>query len=146
MLCGVDIDHAQGLAGHSDADVAVHALMDALLGAAGLGDIGELFPDTDPAFRDASSMRLLGKVMAWLTRNGWSVENADVTVICERPRLAGYRLEMRENLAVALGVASDAVSVKATTTEGMGFEGRGEGIAAAAVCLLTREEQAPAER
>ncbi len=85
MLCGVDIDHAQGLAGHSDADVAVHALMDALLGAAGLGDIGELFPDTDPAFQDASSMRLLDKVMAWLTQNGWSVENADVTVICERP-------------------------------------------------------------
>jgi 2-C-methyl-D-erythritol 2,4-cyclodiphosphate synthase len=144
VLCGVDIDHAQGLAGHSDADVAVHALMDALLGAAGLGDIGALFPDTDPAFRDASSMRLLGKVMAWLTQNGWSVENADVTVICERPRLAGYRLEMRENLAAALGVASDAVSVKATTTEGMGFEGRGEGIAAMAVCLLAREEQAPA--
>ena len=144
MLCGVDIDHAQGLAGHSDADVAVHALMDALLGASGLGDIGELFPDTDPAFQDASSMRLLGKVMAWLAQNGWSVENADVTVICERPRLAGYRLEMRENLAAALGVASDAVSVKATTTEGMGFEGRGEGIAAMAVCLLAREDKAPA--
>ena len=118
--------------------------MDALLGASGLGDIGELFPDTDPAFQDASSMRLLGKVMAWLTQNGWSVENADVTVICERPRLAGYRLEMRENLAAALGVASDAVSVKATTTEGMGFEGRGEGIAASAVCLLAREDMAPA--
>jgi 2-C-methyl-D-erythritol 2,4-cyclodiphosphate synthase len=144
VLCGVDIDHAQGLAGHSDADVAVHALMDALLGASGLGDIGELFPDTDPAFQDASSMRLLGKVMAWLAQNGWSVENADVTVICERPRLAGYRLEMRENLAAELGVASDAVSVKATTTEGMGFEGRGEGIAAMAVCLLAREGKAPA--
>ena len=145
MLCGAEIDHAQGLAGHSDADVAVHALMDALLGASGLGDIGELFPDTDPAFQDASSMTLLDKVMAWLTRTGWSVVNADVTVICERPRLAGYRLEMRETLAAALGVASDAVSVKATTTEGMGFEGRGEGIAATAVCLLAREEQAPAE-
>jgi 2-C-methyl-D-erythritol 2,4-cyclodiphosphate synthase len=140
VLCGVDIDHAQGLAGHSDADVAVHALMDALLGASGLGDIGELFPDTDPAFQDASSMHLLGKVMVWLTQNGWSVVNTDVTVICERPRLAGYRLEMRENLAAALGVASDAVSVKATTTEGMGFEGRGEGIAATAVCLLARED------
>jgi 2-C-methyl-D-erythritol 2,4-cyclodiphosphate synthase len=146
VLCGVDIDYAQGLAGHSDADVAVHALMDALLGATGLGDIGEMFPDTDPAFQDASSMQLLGKVMAWLTQNGWSVVNADVTVICERPRLAGYRLEMRENLAAALCVASDAVSVKATTTEGMGFEGRGEGIAASAVCLLTRQGQAPAER
>jgi 2-C-methyl-D-erythritol 2,4-cyclodiphosphate synthase len=140
VLCGVDIDHAQGLAGHSDADVAVHALMDALLGASGLGDIGELFPDTDPAFQDASSMHLLGKVMVWLTQNGWSVVNTDVTVICERPRLAGYRLEMRENLAAALGVASDAVSVTATTTEGMGFEGRGEGIAATAVCLLARED------
>lgn len=138
VLCGVSVDHAQGLAGHSDADVGVHALMDALLGAAGLGDIGELFPDTDPAFRDASSMDLLEKVILWLSRNGWEVGNADVTLVCERPRLAGYRLEMRERLAAALGLASDAVSVKATTTEGMGFEGRGEGIAALAVCLLTR--------
>ena len=138
MLCGVRIDHAQGLAGHSDADVGVHALMDALLGAAGLGDIGELFPDTDPAFEGASSMALLEKVMAWLSKGGWEVANADVTLVCERPRIAGYRLEMREVLATALGVASDAVSVKATTTEGMGFEGRGEGIAALAVCLLGR--------
>ncbi len=138
MLCGVHIDHAQGLAGHSDADAGVHALMDALLGAAGLGDIGELFPDTDPAFEGASSMDLLERVMAWLSRNGWEVANADVTIVCERPRLSGYRLEMRERLAAALGVASDAVSVKATTTEGMGFEGRGEGIAAHAVCLLSR--------
>ena len=138
MLCGVPIDHVQGLAGHSDADVAVHALMDALLGAAGLGDIGELFPDTDPAFEGASSMVLLERVMAWLIRNGWEIANADVTIVCERPRLSGYRLEMRERLAAALGVASDAVSVKATTTEGMGFEGREEGIAAHAVCLLSR--------
>lgn len=138
MLCGVPIDHVQGLAGHSDADVAVHALMDALLGAAGLGDIGELFPDTDPAFEGASSMVLLERVMAWLIRNGWEIANADVTIVCERPRLSGYRQEMRERLAAALGVASDAVSVKATTTEGMGFEGRGEGIAAHAVCLLSR--------
>jgi 2-C-methyl-D-erythritol 2,4-cyclodiphosphate synthase len=112
--------------------------MDALLGAAGLGDIGELFPDTDPAFEGASSMELLDKVMAWLSQGGWEVANADVTLVCERPRVAGYRLEMREKLADALGVASDAVSVKATTTEGMGFEGRGEGIAALAVCLLSR--------
>lgn len=138
VLCGVSIDHPQGLAGHSDADVGVHALMDALLGAAGLGDIGELFPDTDPAFKDASSMDLLEKVIVWLSNNGWEVGNADVTLVCERPRLAGYRLEMRERLAATLGLASDAVSVKATTTEGMGFEGRGEGIAALAVCLLTR--------
>jgi len=134
----VHIDHAPGLAGHSDADVAVHALMDALLGAAGLGDIGELFPDTDPAFEGASSMDLLERVVAWLTKNGWRLENADVTLVCERPRVAGYRLEMRERLSAALDVASDAVSVKATTTEGMGFEGRGEGIAALAVCLLSR--------
>jgi 2-C-methyl-D-erythritol 2,4-cyclodiphosphate synthase len=138
VLCGVLIDHAQGLAGHSDADVAVHALMDALLGAAGLGDIGELFPDTDPAFEGASSMLLLERVIGWLASNGWAVENADVTIVCERPRLSGYRLEMRERLAAALGVASDAVSVKATTTEGMGFEGLGEGIGAHAVCLLRR--------
>lgn len=132
------VDHAEGLAGHSDADVAAHALMDALLGASGLGDIGELFPDTDPAFEGASSMLLLERVIAWLASNGWEVENADVTIVCERPRLSGYRLEMRERLAAALGVASDAVSVKATTTEGMGFEGRGEGIGAHAVCLLSR--------
>ena len=138
MLCGVDVDHPQGLAGHSDADVGVHALMDALLGAAGLGDIGELFPDTDPAFEGASSMELLQMVMVWLSKGGWEVANADVTIVCERPRLSGYRLEMRERLAAALGVASDAVSVKATTTEGMGFEGRGEGIAALAICLLSR--------
>jgi 2-C-methyl-D-erythritol 2,4-cyclodiphosphate synthase len=140
VLCGVEIDHPQGLAGHSDADVAVHALMDALLGAAGLGDIGELFPDTDPAFAGASSIDLLDKVMAWLVKGGWGVANADITLVCERPRLAGYRLEMREGLAAALDVASDAVSVKATTTEGMGFEGRGEGIAAFAVCLLMRPD------
>ena len=102
MLCGVDIDHAQGLAGHSDADVAVHALMDALLGASGLGDIGELFPDTDPAFEGASSVALLERVIAWLANAGWRVENADVTIVCERPRLSGYRLEMRERLAGAL--------------------------------------------
>ncbi len=132
------VDHAEGLAGHSDADVAVHALMDALLGAAGLGDIGELFPDTDPAFAGVSSMVLLTRVIAWLSSNGWAVENADVTIVCERPKLSGYRLEMRECLAAALRVASDAVSIKATTTEGMGFEGRGEGIAAHAVCLLSR--------
>ena len=138
MLCGVSIDHAQGLAGHSDADVAVHALMDALLGASGLGDIGELFPNTDPAFEGASSVALLERVVAWLSQTGWTVENADITIVCERPRLSGYRLEMRERLAAALRVGSDAVSVKATTTEGMGFEGRGEGIAAHAVCLLSR--------
>ena len=138
MLCGVEIDHPKGLAGHSDADVAAHAVIDALLGAAGLGDIGELFPDTDPAFKGISSLELLRRVVARLSEDGWLVANVDVTLVCERPRLAGYRPAMREGLAGALGVASDAVSVKATTTEGMGFEGRGEGIAAHAVCLLNR--------
>lgn len=118
--------------------------MDALLGAAGLGDIGELFPDTDPAFAGASSLKLLDKVVAWLGSSRWTIENADVTIVCERPRIAGYRLEMREALAAVLGLDSDAVSVKATSTEGMGFEGRGEGIAAMAVCLLSRTDSLPA--
>jgi 2-C-methyl-D-erythritol 2,4-cyclodiphosphate synthase len=139
VLCGVEIDHPQGLAGHSDADVAVHALMDALLGAAGLGDIGESFPDTDPALAGVSSVALLEQVSARLTAAGWAIANADVTIVCERPKLASYRQEMKDRVAAALGVTSDAVSVKATTTEGMGFEGRGEGVAAVAVCLLARE-------
>ena len=138
MLCGVEIAHPQGLAGHSDADVGAHALMDALLGAAGLGDIGDLVPDTDPAYAGISSIELLRRVGARLGEGGWLVANVDVTLVCQRPRLAGYRPAMREELAGALGLAGDAVSVKATTTEGMGFEGRGEGIAAHAVCLLSR--------
>jgi 2-C-methyl-D-erythritol 2,4-cyclodiphosphate synthase len=138
VLCGVAVPHAEGLSGHSDADVAVHALMDALLGAAGMADIGALFPDTDPAFKDACSVDLLADVAARLGAAGWRVENADVTLVCERPRLAPHRDAMRRRLAAALGVACDAVNVKATTTEGMGFEGRGEGIAAQAVCLLSR--------
>jgi 2-C-methyl-D-erythritol 2,4-cyclodiphosphate synthase len=112
--------------------------MDALLGAAGLGDIGELFPDTDPAFADVSSVALLGQVSARLAAAGWALANADVTIVCERPKLAGYRQQMKDRVAAALGVSSGAVSVKATTTEGMGFEGRGEGVAAVAVCLLAR--------
>ena len=136
MICGVPVDHPRGLAGHSDADVGVHALMDAMLGAAGLGDIGELFPDTDPAFSGVPSIDLLRRVSATVTETGWSVGNVDLTLVCERPRLAGYRPRMRAALAAAMGVERSAVSVKATTTEGMGFEGRGEGIAALAVCLL----------
>jgi 2-C-methyl-D-erythritol 2,4-cyclodiphosphate synthase len=138
VLCGVEIDHPRGLAGHSDADVGVHALMDALLGAAGLGDIGELFPDTDPAYAGVSSVELLRRVSARIREAGWEVVNVDVTLVCERPRLADSRPAMRQGLAGALGLAGDAVSVKATTTEGMGFEGRGEGTAALAVCLLSR--------
>jgi 2-C-methyl-D-erythritol 2,4-cyclodiphosphate synthase len=114
--------------------------MDALLGAAALGDIGELFPDTDPAFRDASSIGMLARVAQWLRKSGYTVQNVDVTIVCERPRLSGYRGEMRERLAEALGCGPDAVGVKATTTEGLGFEGRGEGIAAQAVCLVSRGE------
>jgi 2-C-methyl-D-erythritol 2,4-cyclodiphosphate synthase len=112
--------------------------MDALLGAAGLGDIGDLFPDSDPAFAGISSIELLRRVTARASKAGWLVANVDLTLVCERPRLADRRPAMRDALAGALGVASDAVSVKATTTEGMGFEGRGEGIAAHAVCLLSR--------
>jgi len=127
-----------GLAGHSDADVATHALIDALLGAAGLADIGALFPDTDAAYAGADSVGLLSEVVARLAVAGWRVGNADVVVICEKPKLAPYREAMRARLASALGVSTDAVGVKATTTEGMGFTGRGEGIAAQAVCLLER--------
>jgi 2-C-methyl-D-erythritol 2,4-cyclodiphosphate synthase len=118
--------------------VALHALMDAMLGAAGLGDIGEFFPDTDPAFEGVSSVNLLEQVAARLHEAGWALANADITIVCERPRLSAYRAEMRGRLATALGVQADAVGVKATTTEGMGFEGRGEGVAALAVCLLAR--------
>lgn len=139
MLCGVEVDHPQGLAGHSDADVAVHALMDALLGAAGLGDIGELFPDTDEAFRDVSSMELLRQVVERLAWEGWAVENVDLVLVCERPRLAPYRQAMRERLGAVLDVGPSAVGLKGTTSEGMGWEGRGEGISATAVCLLSRE-------
>jgi 2-C-methyl-D-erythritol 4-phosphate cytidylyltransferase/2-C-methyl-D-erythritol 2,4-cyclodiphosphate synthase len=138
VLCGVEVDHPQGLAGHSDADVAVHALIDALLGAAGAGDIGELFPDSDEAYRDVSSMRLLRLVMERLAWDGWAVENADVTIVCEQPRIGPYRQAMRARLATQLDVDVDAVGVKGTTTEGMGYEGRGEGISATAVCLLSR--------
>ena len=138
MLCGVEVDHARGLAGHSDADVAVHALIDALLGAAGMGDIGRLFPDTDPAYKDASSIELLATVAAGVAEAGWCIENVDVTVVCEWPKLSDHRDDMRRCLAAALAIDAGAVNVKATTTEGMGFEGRGEGIAAQAVCLLSR--------
>jgi 2-C-methyl-D-erythritol 2,4-cyclodiphosphate synthase len=139
VLCGVEVDHPQGLAGHSDADVAVHALIDALLGAAALGDIGELFPDSDEAYRGADSMTLLRQVADRLAYEGWAVENVDLVVVCERPRLAPYREAMRGRLAAVLGVTAAAVGLKGTTSEGMGWEGRGEGISATAVCLLSRE-------
>lgn len=136
VLGGVRIEHSLGLAGHSDADVLVHAVIDALLGAAGLGDIGQLFPDSDPAFAGASSMRLLDDVVRRIAGAGWRVVNVDAVVVCEAPRVAHHGEAMRVSLARTLGVSEADVGVKGTTTERMGFEGRGEGIAATAVCLL----------
>ena len=138
MLCGLEIAYHRGLSGHSDADVATHAVIDAILGAAGMGDIGALFPDTDPAYEDASSLALLREVVARVAQAGWRVVNVDLVIVAERPRLAPHRAAMATLLAAALRVGSDAVGVKATTTEGMGFEGRGEGVSATAVCLLER--------
>ena len=137
VLGGVEIEHELGLLGHSDADVLAHALADAVLGALREGDIGRLFPDTDPAFRDADSMGLLAVVGALARERGWVVLDADCVLILERPKIAPYRDAMRANLAAALGVGIDAVGVKATTTEGLGFTGRQEGVAAQAVVLLS---------
>jgi 2-C-methyl-D-erythritol 2,4-cyclodiphosphate synthase len=145
VLCGVEIPHEVGLAGHSDADVAAHAVMDALLGAAGLGDIGELYPDDDPRFENASSIELLGEVRRRLHAANWMVDSIDVVLVLERPHLAPYRRVMRKSLAAVLELRVGAVSVKATTTEGMGFEGRGEGVSALAVCLAHRTKDAAAD-
>jgi len=139
ILGGVEIPYEKGLLGHSDADVLTHALMDALLGAAALGDIGKLFPDNDPAFEGADSVGLLREVCRVLSEHGWRVGNVDCTVIAQRPKLAPHIPQMRENLAAAMGVTVDRVSVKATTEEGLGFSGEGLGIAAHAVALI--EEQ-----
>jgi 2-C-methyl-D-erythritol 2,4-cyclodiphosphate synthase len=140
ILGGVDIPHEEGLAGHSDADVLTHAVIDALLGAAALGDIGQHFPDTDERFKDADSLELLRTVVTYLGEHGWEVGNVDATVILERPKLAPYRDAIRASLAGALGLPEDAVNVKATTGERMGFVGRGEGAAAMAVATLDRSE------
>lgn len=137
VLCGVEVPHTHGLDGHSDADVAVHALMDALLGALGEGDIGRHFPDSDPSYKGISSMRLLEHVMGIVRDHGYRVGNVDVTIVAQRPKLAPFIPTMRENLVRALGI--DAVNVKATTTERMGFEGEEIGISAQAVALLTAE-------
>lgn len=136
VLMGCEIPHDRGLAGHSDADVMLHALMDALLGAAGLGDIGRHFPDTDAAYKGADSMKLLEQVMEALHDQGWQVMSADVCLIGERPKLAPHRERMRARVAPALGLAPEALNVKATTTERLGFTGRGEGLAAQAVALI----------
>ncbi len=136
ILGGVQIPFAKGLLGHSDADVLAHAAADALLGAAALGDIGVLFPDTDPAFAGADSLKLLREVCARVRAAGFALSNLDATILCQRPKLRPYIPAMRENLAAACGVSVSQVSVKATTEEGLGFTGAGEGIAAHAVCLL----------
>jgi 2-C-methyl-D-erythritol 2,4-cyclodiphosphate synthase len=138
-LGGVLIPHHRGLAGHSDGDVAVHALIDALLGAAGRGDIGEWFPSDAERWRGARSTQLLAHVWAELQGQGWRLENADVTIVAAEPRLAPYRAQMRSALAESLGCALERISLKATTTDGVGALGRAEGIMASAVALLARD-------
>ena len=140
ILGGVEIPYEKGLLGHSDADVLLHAIMDALLGAAALGDIGQHFPDTDPAYEGASSIELLKKVGELLQERGYVIENIDATIIAQRPKLAAYRPQMAENIADALGLPVSRVSVKATTEEGLGFTGSGEGISSQAITLLTEVE------
>ena len=136
ILGGVEVDYEKGLLGHSDADVLTHALMDALLGAAALGDIGKLFPDNDDAFLDADSVKLLKKVCAVVKEHGYKLGNADCTIIAQRPKLAPFIDKMRETLASAMDVPVSALSIKATTEERLGFTGEGLGIAAHAVCLI----------
>lgn len=138
ILGGVEVPYEKGLLGHSDADVLTHAVMDALLGAAGLGDIGKHFPDTDPAYAGADSMKLLEHVAGLLRARGWQVSNVDATILAQRPKLALYIPAMRRALAGHLGLEEEQVNVKATTEEGLGFTGSGEGMAAHAVCLLEK--------
>lgn len=140
VLGGVTVPFERGLLGHSDADVLLHAVMDALLGAAALGDIGQLFPDSDERYRGADSRELLRTVAGLLRERGFAVGNVDATIVAQRPRLAPYLPQMRENIAADLGITPDAVSVKATTEERLGFTGSGEGMAAQAVALVVRGE------
>mgnify|MGYP001054266355 FL=1 len=146
VLGGVRLRERDGLLGHSDADVLAHAIMDALLGAAGMDDIGRVFPDTDPGFAGADSMALLASVARLLDENGWALVNVDAVVICEEPRIAPHREAMLGRLAEAMGVDVKRVSLRGTTTEGLGFTGRGEGIGAQAVALIQRAavEERPA--
>lgn len=137
ILGGVKIPYEKGLLGHSDADVLLHAVMDALLGAAAMGDIGQHFPDTDPAYEGISSMKLLERVGNMLSQQHFLIENIDATIIAQAPKMHPYIDDMRKNIAEALGLSVDQVNVKATTEEGLGFTGSGEGISAQAVCLLT---------
>lgn len=138
ILGGVEIPFEKGLLGHSDADVLTHAVMDSLLGAAALGDIGKHFPDTDPAYAGADSLVLLDHVAALLADKGWKVGNVDATILAQRPKLAPYIPAMKENLAARMKVAPEQVNVKATTEEKLGFTGSGDGMAAHAVCLLEK--------
>ena len=147
IIGGVDIPYEKGLLGHSDADVLLHAVMDALLGAAALGDIGQHFPDSDERYKGISSIALLKEVGKILQANGYMIENIDSTVIAQRPKLLPYRPQMAENIAAALGIEKEQVSVKATTEEGLGFTGTGEGISAQAIALLSSvADYAPEDR
>ena len=138
ILGGVEVPYELGLLGHSDADVLTHAVMDALLGAAALGDIGKHFPDTDPAYKGADSLKLLDRVMELLAERGWRVGNVDATIVAQRPKLAAFLPQMKENLAERMGVDPEQVNVKATTEEKLGFTGAGEGMAVHAVALLEK--------
>ena len=140
ILGGVKIDYEKGLLGHSDADVLLHAVSDALLGAAGLGDIGRHFPDTDPKYKGADSLMLLGEVYRKISEKGLRVGNIDVTMIAQKPKLKDFIPQMQENIAAAVGVTADRVNVKATTEEKLGFTGTGEGMSCHAVCLLEETE------
>lgn len=139
IICGVEIENDKGLLGHSDADVATHAVMDALLGAAGLGDIGKLFPDTDEKYKNADSLKLMEEVINRIEKEGYSVGNIDVTIIAQKPKMSPYIEKMRKNLARVAKVDISRINVKATTTEKLGFTGRGEGIATEAVALIKKE-------
>ena len=139
ILGGVEIPYEKGLLGHSDADVLTHAIMDSLLGAAGLGDIGKHFPDTDVKYKGADSMVLLAEVCRLIGEKGYTVSNIDATIIAQRPKLSPYILKMRGRIAEVCGIGEECVNVKATTEEGMGFTGSGEGIAAHAVCLINKD-------
>ena len=136
MLCGVRVEHDRGLAGHSDGDAALHALIDAMLGAAGMGDIGQHFPDTDPRWKDAESGRMLVDAVAILTELGYVVTNCDLTIVAEAPKLTPYKMAMKERVSELLGLDITAVSIKAKTAEGMGLIGAGEGLAAFAVVQI----------
>lgn len=138
VLCGIEVPYEKGLLGHSDADVSLHALMDAMLGAASMGDIGKHFPDTDERFKGADSIKLTEHVVALLQEKGWRVNNADITIIAQQPKLAKYIPAMRSKVASVLQIEEECVNVKATTTEKLGFTGRGEGMAAEAVVSLIK--------